>query len=77
MLEKEISFNISVSKADPKDFRIDILDEDFLQPYDYQSILQNNPNQKFAKFIMENVEKEMLRLKECGIIDGHEYGDYI
>mgnify|MGYP007119899505 CR=1 FL=1 len=39
MLKKEISFSLSVNKENPADFRIDVLDDDFCQPYDYQSIL--------------------------------------
>lgn len=39
----DISFSVSIPK-DGNDIRIDILDEDFCQPYDYQYILKKHPN---------------------------------
>ena len=77
MLKKEISFSLSVNKENPADFRIDVLDDDFCQPYDYQSILSKNKNHQFAKEIMVLVEKHMAYLAESGIVEGHIYGEYI
>lgn len=76
-LLNEISFNVTVKKNDPTDFRIDVLDEDFCQPYDYQYLLDKNPNFEFAKKIFVLVESEMARLAALGIVSGHRYGEYI
>jgi hypothetical protein len=36
----DISFSLSVEKNNPENWEIDILDENFLQPYDYQMMLE-------------------------------------
>ena len=73
----EISFNLSVSKTDPSDFRLDVLDDWFCQPYDYQGILSNDANHKAARKIDREVEKVMAYLTEAGILSGHVAGEYI
>lgn len=73
----EISFNISIDKADPEKFKIDVIDEDFLQPYDYQYILTQSPDAEVAGQIDALVRQEMLRLQKIGIISGYTPGDYI
>ena len=77
MLKGEISFSISINKENPEDFRIDVLDDDFCQPYDYQYMLSKNKNHKYAKAIMEKVEEQMEKLQSWGIVEGHIYGEYI
>lgn len=79
MLHKgDISFNIMIPKAGiDDDLSIDILDEDFLQPYDYQGMLARNPKNKFALEIQEKVEYWMDWLEKNEIIYGHNRGDYI
>ena len=77
MLKKEISFSLSINKKNPEDFRLDVLDNDFCQPYDYQSILSKNKEHQFAREIMALVEKHMEYLKISGIVEGHIYGEYI
>lgn len=76
-LIEDISFSISIPKKNPDEFRIDVLDDNFCQPYDYQSILGRNKNHKFACLIMEKVEKQMEILSALGIISGHNRGEYI
>ena len=78
MLDKKnkISFNITIPK-DGSDIRIDILDEDYLQPYDYQYLLDKNPDFKFALDIKEKVEKWMKYLQDNSVLSGHKYGEYI
>lgn len=73
----EISFNVSINKNNPDDLRIDVLDEDFLQPYDYQYILTQNPSLEYALQVKEFVEKWMKYLQDNGVLSGHEYGEYI
>lgn len=74
----DITFNLSIPKEHPEQWRIDILDEAFCQPYDYQYMLDKGGTLPPAALeVNKNVEKQMEYLKNCGIISGHEYGDYI
>ena len=75
----DISFNVSIPK-DGSDIRIDVIDvlnEDFCQPYDYQSILNKNPTFELALIIYEQVEKWMEYLQSKGVLSGHVKGEYI
>lgn len=72
----EISFNVTTPK-DGSDFSIDVLDEDFLQPYDYQRMLNNNPDFEPALIVKEQVEEWMAYLQDNGVLSGHKYGEYI
>lgn len=56
---------------------IDLLDDDFCQPYDYQHILSKNPENICAHKVLEFVEKEMKKLQDAGILSGHVEGEYI
>lgn len=73
----EISFSVSVKKDNADDWRIDVLDEDFCQPYDYQEILRDDPTFEIGLLVRDEVEKYMKILKDAGVISGHEYGEYI
>ena len=75
----EISFNVTYYDEPYKGANLEIvtIDEDFGQPYDYQSILEKNPKQVCALQVKDFVEEEMRKLKEAGIISGHNYGEYI
>lgn len=72
----EVTFSVTISR-DGSDIRIDVLDEAFCQPYDYQRMLQDNPEFEPALIVREQVETWMKYLTENGIIYGHNYGDYI
>lgn len=75
-----IIFDISINKKEPEDFRIDVLDDDFFQPYDYQFMLSSKAHGKYnpvAIKVYEEIEKWMEYFKEKGIISGHEKGEYI
>ena len=74
---KDISFNVSINKNNPQDLRIDILDENFCQPYDYQYILKKNPYFKPCLIVKNEVEKWMKYLEDSGVLTGHIYGEYI
>ena len=76
LIDKDVTFNVTI-KDDNSDFSIDILDEDCLQPYDYQALLHYNPDHRFANKIMEQVEKCMDKLQQSGILYGHVRGEYI
>jgi hypothetical protein len=80
--KREITFNLTIHKND-KRIKIDILDENFLQPYDYQSILKR---QQFVNGININsysyrvhikVQEIMKWLLDNNIIIGYQLGDYI
>ena len=74
--ELDISFSVTIPR-DGSDIRIDVLDEAFCQPYDYQSILRNNPEHKTALRVQKEVEKWMEYLAEKGVLTGHIKGEYI
>lgn len=81
-LTSGISFNLSVNKRDASDWRIDILDEEFGQPYDYQSMIQRELDGEdfqgnYHWKVNEQVEYEMEHLTRLGIISGWKKGDYI
>lgn len=56
---------------------IDVFDEQFLQPYDYQWILRNNPESGIPLKIHSKVQATMKRLSDAGIIEGWVANDYI
>ena len=82
-LSHGISFNLSIKKDDPTDWRIDILDEDFCQPYDYQAMIDReiydheNFDGIFHWKVDQQVTYEMEHLMRLGIISGWKKGDYI
>lgn len=76
-IKYEISFNVSIKKNNPDDLRIDILDEDFLQPYDYQYMLSNGSTNKVALAVKEQVDKLMMYLIDNGVLSNWQVGDYV
>lgn len=72
----DISFNVSIPK-DNSDIQIDVLDEAFCQPYDYQYMLDKNPKFESGLIVKEQVEEWMKYLQDNGVISGHVYGEYI
>ena len=71
----DITFNMTIYTE--TDWKIDILDEAFCQPYDYQWLLnrQNVPHAAYK--VKNNVDAIMQQLIDFGIISGWEVGDYI
>jgi hypothetical protein len=59
--------------------QIVMIDESFLQPYDYQALIRNMPLEfvRYPFIVFERVEMELKVLADAGIISGHEYGDYV
>lgn len=76
-LGNEISFSVTINKNDAEDLRIDILDEDYCQPYDYQKYLKNIPENEFVLKIKDKVEHWMEYLQSDGVLSGHIKGEYI
>ena len=72
-----ITFNLSVNKSALEITRIDVLDEDFGQLFDYQSILLRGSSGEFALKIYNKVNSILAKLQSDGIITGFEEGMYI
>lgn len=68
---KETSFNLSIFPNN--EGNIDVLDDDWCQPYEYQNIDNND----FANNVLKKVYKIMTYLTEQEIISGWKVGDYI
>lgn len=74
-VHKDITFNMTI--YDSGDWRIDILDECFLQPYDYQAMYESGNYRPVILTVMENVNEIMDSFIHKGIISGWKVGDYI
>lgn len=72
-----VSFNVSINKSNPDDLRIDVLDEDFCQPYDYQYILSHNKNNKYALEVKRWIDNMMTSLVDAGVLSNWQVGDYV
>lgn len=77
MLNENISFSITVIKETLEIERIDVLDEDFCQPYDYQSILMRENDFEFARRIYYQVNNILSKMQEDGIVTGFQVGMYV
>ena len=75
-LGSNISFNVSINKKTSK-IKIDVLDEYFLQPFDYQAQIQDGRNDDFINNINKQVQEQMKYLMDAGVITGYRMGDYI
>ena len=75
-LGSNISFNVSINKKTNK-IKIDVLDECFLQPFDYQAQIQDGRNDDFINNINKQVQEQMKYLMDAGVITGYRMGDYI
>ena len=71
----DITFNMSIKSED--DWQIDILDECFLQPYDYQAMYESGNYRPVVLTVMENVNEIMDSFVHKGIISGWKVGDYV
>lgn len=74
--DKETTFNVTIPK-DGSRLAIDVFDENFLQPYDYQECLRIDLKNKYADIVKQNVESYMQHLSEKGVIVGWMPGIYI
>ena len=62
---------------DDGSIRIDVLDDDFGQPYDYQKLLDNDPYYMFPRKVFWEVDKVMHRLQDDGFISEYHTGMYV
>lgn len=72
----DISFSISIKK-DGTEFRIDVLDENYLQPYNYQRMLKEDPKFLYGLITHVQVQGWMKYLQDNGVISGYIANDYI
>lgn len=72
-----VSIILRVNQETLKITGIDIMDEDLMQPYDYQNMLKDNPGFKPAVIIYHDVNKIMYDLQDRKIITGFKEGMYI
>ena len=77
MVGPEISFNLVVDKKSLFIKNIDVLDEDFLQPYDYQAMLMRDQTHPLARQVFDEVDKVLSKLQDDGILNGYVRGMYI
>lgn len=73
----DISFNVTIYVDNQDEPNIEVLDECFCQPYDYQYILSRDPKFKVALIVKDFVEEQMAKLQTAGIISGFTKGMYI
>lgn len=71
--DSDISFNITIFKK-TKDIQIDVLDEMFLQPYDFQMYIGTVT---VANRVYDDVQNYMKFFMDNGVIYGYTFGDYI
>ena len=72
---KDVTFNMTI--YDSGYWKIDILDECFCQPYDYQAMYESGNYRPVVLTVMENVNEIMDSFVHKGIISGWKVGDYI
>ena len=72
----DITFNVTIPK-NGSDIDINVLDEHFCQPYNYQYMLTKNPNFEPCVIVKKQVEEWMEYLRDNGVLSGHVYGEYI
>ena len=78
IIHKNLYLNLWIRLIPEKNLTfIDILDDEFCQPYDYQSMLAKGTNNKYAIGAFEWVETQMEYLQDAGVLSGHNKGDYI
>ena len=70
------TLNLTIAK-DGSDWVVDVLDECFLQPYDYQGLLERNPDNGDARAVADECERQYRLLTEAGILTGWHEGMYV
>lgn len=74
----DICFTVTMRVSDLNDLKIDVIDDDFGQPYDYQLYIMNSEKPgRVVSIIYEKVEAELKKLQDAGIIQGHVRGNYV
>lgn len=74
--DSDTTLNVRIAK-DGHDWQIDVLDENFCQPYDYQYLLSVNPTSDYANNVADECEKWFRKLSEWGLLSGWHEGMYV
>ena len=72
----DITFNVFINKRTAA-VKIEVLDEAFLQHFDYQEQIRRGRNDKYIVAIHDKVQNHMAWLMRNRIIEGYRLGDYI
>ncbi|RJS57499.1 hypothetical protein CJ481_17385 [Bacillus subtilis] len=77
-IQPNITFNLTIHKDSLKS-EIDVLDERYLQPFDYQYYMEAYTREQleFPYIIHDKVQEIMANFIEQGIITEYEMGSYI
>jgi hypothetical protein len=74
--DHDMTLNVEIAK-DGSDWQIDVLDENFCQPYDYQYLLNLNPTLDYPNKVADECEKWFRKLSEWGLLHGWHEGMYV
>ena len=75
-LYDQITLYIYIDGYD-EEITIQVLDDDFCQPYDYQSYLGNKPDARVPIIVHRQVQSKMKELMKAGIVSGYVLEDYV
>lgn len=74
-LADDVTLNVTISK-DKSSGSVEVLDEEFCQWYDFEYILNNDPNHRFANEVKQNFTNNMIWLTQEGIVENWNEGDW-
>lgn len=74
--DKEITVNVRIGKTGDR-WSIDVLDEYYMQPYDYQTIVNNDPRNAYASMVADGCEERFRELSDMGVLTGWNPGMYV
>ena len=77
MIDSNTSFNLTVSVSTLEIKNIDVLNEEWLQPYDYQAEILKGEYSGKTRNVYNKVNNILSKLQKDGIIIGYEKGMYI
>lgn len=77
MVDKHISFNLTIDASTLEIKNIDVLQEDFLQPFDYQAEILSGTYSGKARNTYNKVNNILSELQKDGIIVGFSKGMYV
>lgn len=72
----DITFNVFIKKRTAA-VKIEVLDEDFLQHFDYQNQIRGGRKDRYILLIHDKVQNYMAWLMRNRVIEGYRLGDYI
>lgn len=73
----DLHCSLVIRVYDDGSWTLDVLDNDFCQPYDYQAMLERDPTFVFAGKIRDGVEQRLAYLRNQGILENWDFGAYV